>query len=168
MNSDLVRKAIHFSMEKHKDQKRRNNNNPYIVHPISVFSIVKKYKGSKNSEMLLCAALLHDIIEDTSTTWEELVVEFNTDIANIVKELSYDPNVKKEDLFNYKKQRMLEMSNYALVIKLADNFDNITDEPSEKQINNYMELIKYIEENRVLTNTHKRIIEEIRFYLQNR
>jgi len=163
MNTALVRKAIIFSMERHKDQKRSVNDYPYIVHPISVFSIVKKYKESKNSEMLLCAALLHDILEDTDTTYEELVADYSKGIADLVLEVTNDSDqIDIHGKIGYMKQKMMNMTSYGLIIKLADNLDNLTDNPSVKQTKRYMEVIDYIEINRPLTKTHRSLIREIR------
>ena len=149
MNSPLIRKAIVFSMDKHKDQKRDRTGYPYIVHPISVFSIVKKYKHSKNSEMLLCASLLHDVLEDTETTYMDLVIDYGKDIADLVLEVTNDPiEIQKLGKLEYTKNKMLHMTNYGLIIKLADNLDNITDEPTLKQITRYLSVIDFIKVNR--------------------
>jgi guanosine-3',5'-bis(diphosphate) 3'-pyrophosphohydrolase len=149
-------------MDKHKEQKRDRNDYPYIIHPISVFSIVKKYKHSTKSEMILCAALLHDVLEDTPTTYADLMIEFTKDIADIVLELTNNTDaIQIQGKVPYMQHKMQHMSSYALIIKLADTLDNLTDAPSEKQLKRYTEIVEFTKTSRVLTATHNKLILEI-------
>ena len=164
----LVRKAIDFGMEHHKGQVRKVTGIEYFVHCICVYSTVKKYKESKNIVTILCAALLHDILEDTTVTYDELVNEFTKDIADLVVEVTNN----KEDIAaaggktTYMKDKLLKMSSYALVIKLADMLDNITDQCESGTFKRYCILVQHVEAGRELSRTHKKIIREIKDNLE--
>ena len=77
---NLIKKALFFACDKHKGQFRKSGE-PFIIHPIAVASMLVDLKADVNT---ICAALLHDTIEDTDTTKEEIINEFNEDIANLV------------------------------------------------------------------------------------
>lgn len=164
MYESLVQKAIKFAAEKHKGQIRKKSGLPYIVHPFSVMQLIVKYKGnSSNIENLQCAALLHDTVEDTKCTFSELEREFNPMIAAIVIELTSDEVViSKIGKKDYLKNKMLEMSNYAFILKLLDRFDNIMDSPSEKYALDTKEMMYYLLNNKSnLSERQNLIINEI-------
>ncbi len=164
MQELLVQKAIKFAAEKHNGQIRKKSGLPYIVHPFSVMQLVLKYKGnSKNIENLQCAALLHDTVEDTETTFSELEREFNPMIASIVIELtSDDVMIQKIGKNDYLKNKMLGMSNYAFILKLLDRFDNILDNPTEKYVQDTKNMMFHLLNNKTnLTERQKLIINEI-------
>jgi len=77
---NLIKKALFFAESKHKGQFRKSGE-PFIIHPIAVASMLVDLKADVDT---ICAALLHDTIEDTDTTKEEIIYEFNVDIANLV------------------------------------------------------------------------------------
>jgi len=82
--------AVNFPAEKHKDQRRKNPDKiPYINHPVGVADILIE-EGKVEEVDWICAALLHDTIEDTDTTEEEITKHFGPNVASIVKELSDD------------------------------------------------------------------------------
>ena len=83
----MLQKAINFAKEKHKGQKDECGKDYFEAHCFVVFEILKLIDVDDN---LLCAGLLHDTIEDTDTTHEELIKEFNQDIADLVKEVSHE------------------------------------------------------------------------------
>ena len=166
--SEKLDKAIRFATEKHKGQYRKDGT-PYIKHPLNVVNNVLKYKKSNNLENLLISACLHDTIEDTNTTYYDIVNEFGYEVASIVLELTTDEDLKRElGKEKYLKIKMKNMSSWALVIKLCDRLDNISDLESSnddsfkmKYLNETIEIIKYLLENRKLSNTHVTIIEQI-------
>lgn len=159
---DLLVKAINLAMEAHSGQYRRGTNLPYITHPISVMSNVKRYKESKHKEELLCAAVLHDIIEDTVVSIDEIYESFGEVVAQIVGELTDCPDKKKKlGKTEYQMAKTLKMTNYALVIKLADYLDNITDRPTPKLLGRVNKIITNLSCNRDLTNTQIELIMEI-------
>jgi len=79
--------ALHFAAEKHRDQRRKDiEASPYINHPITLAKILSIEAGVADA-LVLCAAVLHDTIEDTETTYSELVAQFGAGIADVVVHL---------------------------------------------------------------------------------
>lgn len=163
-----IDKAKAFATIAHKGQHRIGGED-YIVHPIRVAEYVKKYKESSELDMLVAAAYLHDTIEDTNVTYYDIVKEFGPGIASIVLELTTDEDIKKElGKKKYLQLKLKNMSSWALVIKLCDRLDNVKDlnkcsqEFKEKYIDETIDILNYLEQNRNLSNTHKKIIDEIK------
>lgn len=158
----MLLKAISFATAKHEGQLRRGSGKPYITHPIAVSYILAQYKQSKNIEELIVSALLHDTLEDTDTTFNEIAVEFTPLVASLVLELTSDEYIISQIGKNeYLKIKLCGISNYGLVLKFADRLSNIMDEPSNNMVLDTIELIKYIEINRKLTNTQRSMADEI-------
>lgn len=80
-----IQRAVLFAAKKHATQLRKGTNVPYIVHPIGVMESLMFAEASENA---IVAGILHDTLEDTNTTYEELVKNFGTRIANIVRACS--------------------------------------------------------------------------------
>lgn len=123
----LVLRAAFFSGEKHKKQRRRDaEETPYINHPLEVAYILLD-EGGVTDAATLAAALLHDTLEDTDTTREELAMVFGHEVSNLVVELTDLESVLPE----HKKKRELErahnLSEKAKRVKLADKTANIRD-----------------------------------------
>ena len=114
----LVIKAIGFAAEKHKGQERRGSGLPYVTHPIIVMELIQKYKSdSVRLNELKCAALLHDVLEDTECTYKELEREFGPLVASLVIELTSDEEmIEKMGKKEYIKQKMFNMSKYAFIL----------------------------------------------------
>ena len=87
---NTVLQALEFAKEKHKGQVRKVSGDEYITHPLKVSYLLASYKKSKNMNTLLCAALLHDTLEDTDTTFAELSDIFGEFVSTLVFELSND------------------------------------------------------------------------------
>ncbi len=81
-----IEKAMAFARDAHKGQIRKNSNQPYIIHPIEVAEIIAEYEI--NHEDLIIAALLHDVVEDTEHTLEEIQEEFGADVARYVRDVT--------------------------------------------------------------------------------
>ena len=107
-----------FATEKHKGQRRKNGED-YIEHPKRVGNRILQMYGMDIS--LFCIALLHDTLEDTATTKEELITKFGKEIANVVEMLS---RKKDETYFDF---IMRLHDRKAIRIKLADLDDNLSD-----------------------------------------
>lgn len=174
-NQYLLNRALEFATEKHKGQMRKGKNpKEYITHPINVAKLILRYKGdAHNINILRASAYLHDTIEDTDTTYHDLVKIFGYEIANLVYELTTNEDMKKElGKAGYLAIKMKNMSNDALVIKLCDRLDNISElnktdsEFRDKYVNETLYIIKYTLENRKLTNTHLDIIKTILIVLE--
>lgn len=125
MNS--VIEAVNFAAIKHRDQRRKDESkSPYINHPIHVMRTLS-ICGVTDS-VVLSAAVLHDTIEDTKTTEEELKENFGEEITNIVLECSDDKKIRSTAK---RKQLQLEhstkASNKAKLVKAADKYSNLSD-----------------------------------------
>jgi (p)ppGpp synthase/HD superfamily hydrolase len=158
----LILKAIEFASRKHKGQVRKVSGEKYITHPLLVSYLVAQYKTSKNLETLICAALLHDTVEDTKTTYTEILREFGIEVAQLVFELTSDPTeLKRVGKVEYLRNKMRGMSSYALYLKLCDRLGNMMDHPSEKQVRETRELLASLKKTRKLSKSHLAVIKEI-------
>ena len=93
----LLLKALAFAAHKHRDQRRKDPEaSPYINHPIALADVLVNEGGVTDFEVL-CAALLHDTVEDTATTHKELESEFGPRIAAIVAEVTDDTTLPKAE-----------------------------------------------------------------------
>lgn len=162
----LVIKAIQFAAKAHEGQTRKGTGLPYVTHPIIASYLLVKYKESKHIDQLMAAAILHDTLEDTDTNFIELATEFTPMVAGLVLELTSDKKeIERVGKNNYMKKKLLGMSSYALVIKLVDRLSNIMDAPTDKMRSDTRELLEFIEVNRKLSETQKRIVSDIRDHL---
>ncbi len=175
--TNMFEKALEFALKKHKWQQREWKNMPYYRHPICVAKNIETYKKSKNIELLMTAALLHDTVEDCKdVTIQEIAEKFGYYVAALVDELtSNESEIKKIGKTEYLKNKMATMSSYGLVIKLSDRLDNVKDLHTmpqafqKKYTKETIEIIDYIESwIRKLTQTHQRLIKEIRKILNNK
>jgi GTP pyrophosphokinase len=89
-----IQKALDFSIDSHKDQFRKSGE-PYVVHPILVAAITAYFS---NDEHMVIAALLHDVVEDTDTTIEEIEEIFGKDVAHIVDGLTKIVEIREHEL----------------------------------------------------------------------
>ena len=129
MKSDLtlLLKALAFAADKHRHQKRKDAEaSPYINHPIALANVLVDEGGVEDIEVL-CAALLHDTIEDTDTTHEELVNAFGSRIAHIVAEVTDDKNLRSEERKRLQIEHAPKLSVEAKLVKLADKTCNLRD-----------------------------------------
>ena len=126
----LTKQAMAFAVVKHEGQIRKVSGLPYYVHLFDVCSIVRKYKESFHIDELCAAAVLHDTIEDTETTYEELLAVYGPLVAEIVLQLTNDRlqinEMGKETYVNHK---LDTLTPYALTIKLADMLSNVCESP---------------------------------------
>jgi (p)ppGpp synthase/HD superfamily hydrolase len=169
LDEDL-RQVVQYATDAHQGQ-TRSDGSPYISHPVRVAQIVKQYKQSHNIDQLLAAAYLHDTIEDTDTTQEALHDLFGGLVASLVQELTSDlEEIKKVGKKDYLAKKMAhDLTSYALVIKLADRLDNVSDLHTAKSPAwrakykaETEHIMDYLEQNRVLSGTHKKLISLIR------
>jgi guanosine-3',5'-bis(diphosphate) 3'-pyrophosphohydrolase len=158
----MLLRAIRFADRKHKGQKRKVSGDEYFTHPLMVSYLLAKYKRSKNLEMLLAASVLHDTVEDTKTSYTEILREFGAGVMSLVQELTSDKEaIQKVGKNEYLKKKMIGISSYALVIKLIDRLSNVTDSPTDKYVADTIDLLKYLKKNRKLSKTHKAIACDI-------
>lgn len=140
----MIEKAEEYAREKHKNQVRKFSGEPYINHPIRVSKIVKEF--NKSREMVI-AAILHDTVEDTDTTIEYIELHFGREVSKLVNELTSDKEeISRMGKTKYLTMKMSKMTDDALLIKLADRFDNISDVSSKEFKEKY-----YIETAKIMT-----------------
>ena len=127
--SDLAKfiKAASFSAKKHIDQKRKGDSAaPYINHPLEVANLLINV-GQVEDIDVLTAAVLHDTIEDTDTTKEEITELFGEKVCEMVMEVTDDKSLAKAE----RKQKQIEHASHLSVgaqqIKLGDKISNIKD-----------------------------------------
>ncbi len=123
-------KARDLMFEAHKGQQRWDGR-PFSTHPEKVVEILKSW-GVKDDRRL-CAAYLHDTIEDTNIDKADLEMIFGEGIANLVEELTFEQG-KPDEYYWFK---CSEMSNDAKIIKIADILANCSDEG--KKSNHFIE-----------------------------
>ena len=120
-------KAVAFAADKHRNQRRKDAEaSPYINHPIELANVLAN-EGGVDDVIVLCAAVLHDTIEDTKTTAAELAAIFGDKVTSIVLEVtddkSLDKAVRKEDQVRHASH----ISQDAKLVKLADKICNLRD-----------------------------------------
>ena len=143
-NVDLIKKAYEFASKYHKGQCRKSGE-PYMIHPLNVAYILA---GLELDDETLCAALLHDVVEDTPVTHEDLVREFGETIAEMVA------GVTKLGTLRYTTREEQQVENYrkmflamgkdirVILIKLADRLHN-------------MRTLKYLSRDRKIANAQE-------------
>lgn len=119
--------ALAFSATKHRDQRRKDvEASPYINHPIALVDVLVNEGGILNWDVL-CAALLHDTIEDTQTTAEELTKAFGKNVASIVLEVTDNKALPKAERKLQQIAHAAHSSHEAKLVKLADKICNLRD-----------------------------------------
>ena len=128
MDSSLLDKAIIFAVKAHANTERRGKGFPYIVHPMEAMEIVATMTSDQE---LLAAAALHDTIEDTDVTVEEIRAEFGDRVARIVDNESdrFEAGVSEEDSWRSRKQaaidRLASVSIESKMVALGDKLSNM-------------------------------------------
>jgi len=171
--TEIEKKAWDFAEKAHYGVFRKFRNATYFDgHVRKVFGLVKQYD---TTPQVGAASLLHDCVEDVDDiTYETILSEFGKEIADLVKELTsceeYIDVMGKPD---YLLDKMVTMSDKALIIKLCDRWQNISDSFSQQESfrDKYYKETRYImnglKSNRQLNQVHKRIIEQIEGILGN-
>jgi 5'-deoxynucleotidase YfbR-like HD superfamily hydrolase len=144
-NSEKIKKALYLADKVHKEQLRLDKKTPYIKHPIKVAALIlENHPNLENLENIVCAALLHDVVEDSNglIKHEDIVREFGENVAKIVKEVTDEDNPEISDKLTsqqYKawlKERQIEgltkISLGAQLIRIADKISNVIDMKSAK------------------------------------
>lgn len=123
----LILRAAAFAARKHRHQRRKDAEaSPYINHPLELARVLAEVGGVTDAATL-CAALLHDTIEDTGTTLEELTREFGLQVAAIVAEVTDDKTLPKAERKRRQVEHAATISDQAKRVKLADKICNLTD-----------------------------------------
>ena len=126
-NCATLLRALEFSAAKHRDQRRKDREaSPYINHPIEVASVLANVGGVGDLTTLV-AAILHDTIEDTDTSPEDLEARFGKETRLLVQEMSDDKTLDKMERKRLQVEHAPALSEKAKLIKLADKICNIRD-----------------------------------------
>ena len=126
-DTKLIQRAYNYAVSHHGDQKRKSGE-PYIVHPVNVAYTIAELGLD---EQTICAALLHDVVEDTDATFEDIVEEFGQEIAEMVdgvtklKKIQY-ASLEEHQVENYRKMFLAMGKDIrVIIIKLADRLHNM-------------------------------------------
>ena len=119
--------AIAFAAAKHRNQRRKDAEaSPYINHPLQLAHVLATEGGISDLKTLM-AAVLHDTVEDTETSYDELVERFGKRVADVVMEVTDDKTLVKEDRKRRQVEHAPHMSKRAALVKLADKTCNLRD-----------------------------------------
>jgi len=126
LSLDFLR-ALNFAAKKHRNQRRKDSDQtPYINHPIAVADILLNEVGVTD-EVVLMAALLHDTVEDTDTTFDELAKHFGQIVREVVAEVTDDKSLPKAERKQLQIEHAAGLSSRAKLVKLADKTANLRD-----------------------------------------
>ena len=118
--------AINFAAEKHRNQRRKDKDaSPYINHPIALATLLATARI--DDLKVLQAAILHDTIEDTDTSYEELVDKFGEAVAGVVMEVTDDKSLEKSRRKELQIEHAPNVSREAALVKIADKICNLRD-----------------------------------------
>ncbi len=121
--NEKVQAALELTLKKHHNQKRKLSKAPYSVHPISTAILLIE---SKECENVIVSALLHDSIEDTDTSYDEIMETFGSEVVRIVKACTEpDKNRSWEERKNHTIQHFNEHLRDEQIVILADKLHNL-------------------------------------------
>lgn len=119
--------ALAFAADKHRNQRRKDAEaSPYINHPIALANVLAN-EGGVDDDTVLSAAILHDTIEDTETSADELRCRFGEAITAIVLEVTDDKDLPKAERKRLQIEHAPHISHGAKLVKLADKICNLRD-----------------------------------------
>lgn len=122
-----ILQAVEFAAHKHRTQKRKDREaSPYINHPIQVAELITRVGGVDDLAVLM-AAILHDTVEDTETSFDELEEVFGPEVRDLVAEVTDDKNLPKQERKQRQKEHARHLSDRAKLIKIADKTCNVRD-----------------------------------------
>jgi len=117
--------ALAFAAHKHRKQRRKDvEASPYINHPIALARTLTVEGGIVDTKTLI-AAVLHDTVEDTDTTFEEIQAMFGAKVADTVREVTDDTRLDKAERKRLQIEHAPQMSKRAALVKLADKTSNL-------------------------------------------
>ncbi|PWG03488.1 HD domain-containing protein [Sphingosinicella humi] len=129
MSADLglILRAAHFAAQRHSTQRRKDAAaSPYINHPLAVAAILAEEGGITDS-VTIVAALLHDVVEDTVTTPDEVHEHFGGEVASVVAEVTDDKKLEPAERKRLQIQKASSKSERAKLVKMADKIANLRD-----------------------------------------
>lgn len=131
-NPDLYQKTLSFANHAHREQKLPGSDLPYVAHLCNVcmeavHAVVQS--GTEDINLTLQCALLHDTIEDTDLTYQDIEKEFGTQVADGVLALTKDESLDKSEQMPDSLQRILQQSSEIRIVKMADRINNLSKPP---------------------------------------
>lgn len=119
--------ALHFAADQHRDQRRKDAGaTPYINHCIALAELLVRV-GRIEDPVVLTAAILHDTVEDTRTTFEQLEARYGVEITSVVREVTDDRSLPREERKRLQVEHAPHASTRARLVKLADKICNVED-----------------------------------------
>jgi guanosine-3',5'-bis(diphosphate) 3'-pyrophosphohydrolase len=126
-DAEKLMRAASYAAQKHRAQRRKGADaDPYINHPLQVAALLAEV-GKVTDTDILIAALLHDVVEDTDTTPEEMEKVFGSRAIGFVMEVTDDKDLSKADRKRLQVEHAPHLSREAKQIKIADKYSNIAD-----------------------------------------
>lgn len=119
---DKINEACMYALKKHAGQKRKGKNVPYIVHPLEVMNIL--YRMGADTDLLI-AGVLHDTVEDTDATIEDIAQKFGDDVAELVAHHTEDKSLSWEERKERSCKALIGASKRVQMLVLADKLSNI-------------------------------------------
>jgi len=120
-------RTLHYAADKHRDQRRKDAEaSPYINHCIAVAELLTR-QGGVSDLVTLQAALLHDTVEDTTATFDDLEKNFGAEVRGVVAEVSDDKSLEKNERKRLQVENAPGLSERARLVKLCDKICNISD-----------------------------------------
>jgi guanosine-3',5'-bis(diphosphate) 3'-pyrophosphohydrolase len=165
LKQDLYQKTILFAGEKHKNQKLPIDGLPYVIHLSNVaMEVMFSWEACKDFdvEYAVQLALLHDTLEDTETSYEELEETFGIEVSKGVFALTKDGKNEKEKQMKDSIEKILACSKEVGIVKMSDRITNLQKPPKHwdnKKIISYREEAKYILES--LKSSNKYLSERL-------
>ena len=120
-NNNRLNTAIEFATEKHRDQFRKSTTIPYILHPLEVVQILYSMRADVN---LLIAGVLHDTVEDTNTTLDEIRNLFGDDVAMLVASNTEDKNKSWDERKSHTINELSIADERVKMLIMADKLSN--------------------------------------------
>ncbi|NEN87990.1 MAG: HD domain-containing protein [Okeania sp. SIO3H1] len=140
-------RALDFATKAHAGQTRKKSGAPYVTHPMRVATLLalsNVLNGPlRSKKIVIKAALLHDVVEDTEYTVEDIRKEFGYSVAHLVKSLTKLPSESKEAYV----RRCIQNSFDSCLIKIADRIDNLNEAKSSfspEKLQKYLESSEFI------------------------
>jgi (p)ppGpp synthase/HD superfamily hydrolase len=168
---EIYSDTLHYAATKHNGQMYPGTSLPYIIHPCQVANVVLRAADSYNlfdRNLALQTALLHDVLEDTETSFTELAAKFGERVASGVAALSKNPLLNKKEQMLDSLKRIKQQPQEIWVVKLADRACNLEKPP------HYWTAEKcafYLDEAKIILNTLGEvggfIVEEIQRKIEN-
>lgn len=165
---DYVSDAIELAAKKHRGQLRKDGKTPYILHPMAVAENL--FSAGIYDEDIICAALLHDVIEDTDCTLDDIEQLFNKKVAHYLDRLT-----KRRDEKDYVKRKekymkqIMESEYEVKLIKLSDvlhnseSFENLSEERRNKNIE-YIKKYYLPMAEELCPEIYKRLLDNLKKY----